>query len=228
MYYTLFQEKNAVQKSFPFKQHCMMWHRRGNIKMKFVVFISMIFAIYAKEATRKVDGKSNHYCFFTQPTIHLFAAPNPFQMALKALLQKVKTPILTNANANGIEFSTINGPQNKKSKIGIVGGGVSGVHMAYSLKKMGFEDVTILEKSNRLSGKAYAQDYRSQRYTMSTMWMTNDYEKTLMPLLRTFGFFDNGTDPVPVEFSYWPKNNDSVILKMLDHPSEKKSNFFVL
>ena len=146
-------------------------------------------------------------------------------MGLKALLQKVKTPILTNANANGIEFSTINGPQNKKSKIGIVGGGVSGVHMAYSLKKMGFEDVTILEKSNRLSGKAYAQDYRSQRYTMSTMWMTNDYEKTLMPLLRTFGFFDNGTDPVPVEFSYWPKNNDSVLLKMLDHRSEKKSNF---
>ena len=71
-------------------------------------------------------------------------------MGLKALLQKVKTPILTNANANGIEFSTINGPQNKKSKIGIVGGGVSGVHMAYSLKKMGFEDVTILEKSNHL------------------------------------------------------------------------------
>ena len=70
MYYTLFQEKNAVQKSFPFKQHCMMWHRRGNIKMKFVLFISMIFAIYAKEATRKVDGKSNHYCFFTQPTMY--------------------------------------------------------------------------------------------------------------------------------------------------------------
>ena len=131
-------------------------------------------------------------------------------MALKALLQKVKTPILTNAPSKGTDFAPINGPKNLQSKIGIVGGGVSGVHMAYSLKKMGYSDVTILEKSNRLSGKAYAQNYRGQRYTMSSMWMTNDYEATLLPLLRDFGFFDNGTDPVPLEFTYWPKNNVSV------------------
>ena len=70
--------------------------------------------------------------------------PNEYKKAMVELLKKTKLPV----PAKGHDFPPIPGPK-IKSKIGVIGGGASGVHMAYSLKQMGFEDVTILEKSNR-------------------------------------------------------------------------------
>ena len=44
----------------------------------------------------------------------------------------------------------IPGPEKISDKIGIVGAGPAGIHMAYLLKRRGFKNVEILEKSNRL------------------------------------------------------------------------------
>jgi len=44
----------------------------------------------------------------------------------------------------------IPGPEKLSDKIGIVGAGPAGIHMAYLLKRRGFKNVEILESSNRL------------------------------------------------------------------------------
>ena len=44
-------------------------------------------------------------------------------------------------------------PRTKTAKIAVIGGGYSGVYTAYRLKQLGFEDVTIFEKSGRVGGK---------------------------------------------------------------------------
>ena len=59
----------------------------------------------------------------------------------------------TSVEPKGTPFKQINGPNGNSTRIGIVGGGVGGVHMAYLLKKKGFANVTILEKTNRVGGQ---------------------------------------------------------------------------
>ena len=60
----------------------------------------------------------------------------------------------------GQDFATLNGPKCFNSKVGIVGAGPSGVHMAYLLKQNGLNDITLLERSNRIGGKGEHFNYR--------------------------------------------------------------------
>ncbi len=73
-----------------------------------------------------------------------------FASELRRLSAKVERPL----PARGIPFPRIDGPKCKNDRIGIVGAGPSGIHMAYSLKEEGFRNVKILEKSNRIGGKS--------------------------------------------------------------------------
>ena len=50
----------------------------------------------------------------------------------------------------GQDFHNIEGPRCKTDRIGIVGAGWAGIDMAYQLKKLGFTDITILDKRTRL------------------------------------------------------------------------------
>ena len=45
-------------------------------------------------------------------------------------------------------------------RIGIVGAGPAGLHMAFELKRLGFSDVQIIEKTNRYGGKSDGLQYR--------------------------------------------------------------------
>ncbi len=47
--------------------------------------------------------------------------------------------------------------------------------MAYLLKKRGFTDVTLLEKTNRVSGKATKLYFDGTTQQLSTVFWTNDY-----------------------------------------------------
>jgi len=58
--------------------------------------------------------------------------------AIEIVTEKVKLPV----------------PFNKDSKIAIIGAGAGGAHMAYLLKKKGYENITIFEKEDYVGGKA--------------------------------------------------------------------------
>ena len=82
--------------------------------------------------------------------------------------------------------------------------------MSYGLKLKGFTDVTILEKSNRIGGKAELFTYRDTKTPLAAISYTSVYNETLLPLLRHFGFALNDSGFNANYTTFWPVNNDSI------------------
>ena len=87
--------------------------------------------------------------------------------------------------------------------------------MAYELKQRGYTDVTILERSNRVGGKAETFSYRNTEHSLSVVFWTREYENTLVPLLEKYGLDDF---IIPTPFAFWPLNNDSIPFIDLTEP----------
>ena len=130
--------------------------------------------------------------------------------SLKILFSKVEEIL----PPKGEDFKKIKGPR-KTDRIGIVGAGPAGVHMAFLLKEKGFLDVTIIEKSNRIGGKADFLPVRGtkQETGVVALW-NNDFNDTLVPLLEKFGFSDQISSfrMIGTERLIWTENNPSVSL----------------
>ena len=124
----------------------------------------------------------------------------------------------TDVPPKGHDFAQIAGPKCLSSKIGIVGAGPSGVHMAYELKQKGFTDVTILERSNRIGGKGEHFQYRGFKHPMSIVLWTSDYKQTLIPLLKKYGFLENGANSGS-GFGYWLSNDRTVSFAVVSKQS---------
>ena len=84
--------------------------------------------------------------------------------------------------------------------------------MAYLLKEKGFSDVTIIEKSNRIGGKANFLPVRGTKQQVSVVLWLNDYNDTLVPLLRKFNFLDNfsNSSVSMTEAVVWTEDNPTV------------------
>ena len=83
--------------------------------------------------------------------------------------------------------------------------------MAYSLKKEGFKDVTVLEKTDRIGGKSDSLRFQGITQQISTSLWHSDYRDTLIPLLVKFGFLNDLYDGLDLkDFAYWLKNSPSV------------------
>ena len=82
--------------------------------------------------------------------------------------------------------------------------------MAYRLKEKGFTNVTILEKSNRVGGKAETFTYRDTTIPLAVLLYTSVYNETLLPLLRRFKFPLQDDASIDDFASFWPVNNDSI------------------
>ena len=80
----------------------------------------------------------------------------------------------------------IEGPRCLTDRIGIVGAGAAGIHMAYLLKGKGFKHITIFEKSDRIGGKSKTINYRGVPQEMGTSYLTSDYEENVIELVRKF------------------------------------------
>ena len=80
----------------------------------------------------------------------------------------------------------IRGPRRLSDSIAIVGAGPAGVHMAYLLKKKGFTDITLLEKSSRSGGKSFTINYRGAPQDMGTVYLSPDYEENIIKLMKKY------------------------------------------
>jgi hypothetical protein len=131
------------------------------------------------------------------------------QEEVVAALASLQATVQDEVEPKGRPFPKIKGPKCLNSKIGIVGAGSAGVHMAYELKKLGYEDVTILEKNDYVGGKSINLKYRGIIQGLTSIIYTTDYEDTLIPLLDKFGLNDityGSFDGLVT----WPENNDDV------------------
>ena len=85
--------------------------------------------------------------------------------------------------------------------------------MAYELKQKGYTDVTIVERSNRVGGKAETFFYRQAEMPLAVVLWTSEYADTLVPLLEKFGVIeDYDSDVITNPASqnrYWLLNDPS-------------------
>ena len=58
--------------------------------------------------------------------------------------------------------------------------------MAYLLKKKGFRDITILEKSSRAGGKSLSINRRGATQELGTCYLSPDYEQNIIELVDKF------------------------------------------
>jgi predicted NAD/FAD-binding protein len=71
----------------------------------------------------------------------------------------------------------------KNLKIAVIGGGVSGLTAAYTLKKKGYRHVTVFEKESRVGGKVQTIHYNGEAIELGAVIITNRY-KTILNLAR--------------------------------------------
>ena len=80
----------------------------------------------------------------------------------------------------------IPGPQSYNDRIGIVGAGSAGIHMALLLKQKGFKYAEILESSARIGGKSYTIMHRNVPHEMGTCFLSLDYQTSIIPLVNKY------------------------------------------
>ena len=57
----------------------------------------------------------------------------------------------------------------------MVGAGPSGIHMALKLKKLGYQDIVIYEKSGRIGGKSYDVNFKGVTNAMGTIFLDSQW-----------------------------------------------------
>ena len=79
----------------------------------------------------------------------------------------------------------------------IIGAGPAGIHIALKLKKLGYTDLTIFEKSARVGGKSYDINYRGSTYPFGTIFFEPTYFDNVVPLAREYNVGDLLPTPPP-------------------------------
>ena len=107
----------------------------------------------------------------------------------------------------------IKGPKSYEDKIGIVGAGPAGIHMATLLKEIGFKDITVFERSCRIGGKSYTINYRGAPQEMGAVYVTPDFEDNVIKLIKKYtndtlidepsGSYFSRIAPGPIPFRNW-------------------------
>jgi len=99
--------------------------------------------------------------------------------------------LLSPTPAVGQPWPSIPGPD-LSDRVCIVGAGVSGVHMAVSLKKRNYENVVVFEKSSRIGGKCFDINYRGTPQAQGASYLEANYfnADSLVPFLKEYGLDD--------------------------------------
>ena len=106
-----------------------------------------------------------------------------FQQKLKVFNDLLDSDL----DPKGYPFPKIYGPK-PEERVCIVGGGPAGVHMSLSLKKKGFLNVTIFEKTGRVGGKSYDVHLGGESYQpQGSFIFSSDYFGSLVTLAEEYG-----------------------------------------
>ena len=105
--------------------------------------------------------------------------------------KEIERIVDSNPPPKGIPFpTTIPSPRSVNDKIAIVGAGAAGIHMAYLLKKKGFQNIVVYETTNRIGGKSLTVKHRNTLHEMGTCYTHPDYEENVIALAKEYGLWD--------------------------------------
>ncbi len=70
-------------------------------------------------------------------------------------------------------------------KIGIIGAGITGISAAHRLRKLGYHDITLLEKASVIGGKVCTTSHQGRMYDVGAIGLATDLQDIYeMPLLE--------------------------------------------
>ena len=94
--------------------------------------------------------------------------------------------------------------------------------MALKLKKLGYTDLTIFEKSGRLGGKSFDITFRGSPYPMGTIFLEPTYFDNVVPLARKYNVGE--VLPIP-PVSLWAKNHNGAYYEHQQYLFTELANF---
>lgn len=98
----------------------------------------------------------------------------------------------------------------KDHRVAVVGAGPAGIHMASLLKKYGYSNVTVLERSDRIGGKSYTQIRDGVPYEVGTCCLHNGYIR-IKKLIQDYGLRKAiGIDPGGKNTSIFLDKNEMI------------------
>jgi hypothetical protein len=65
----------------------------------------------------------------------------------------------------------------KQTRIGIIGAGAAGLTAAHFLKKLGYVNITVLEKEGRIGGKCCSLTYGGKSFDLGANYITSSYKQ---------------------------------------------------
>jgi hypothetical protein len=74
----------------------------------------------------------------------------------------------------------------KQTRIGIIGAGAAGLTAAHFLKKLGYVNITVLEKEGRIGGKCCSLTYGGKSFDLGANYITSSYRE-VKKLAREYG-----------------------------------------
>jgi predicted NAD/FAD-binding protein len=74
----------------------------------------------------------------------------------------------------------------EQTRIGIVGAGAAGLSAALALKDRGFEQVTVLERGDRVGGQCRSIEHRGRAFDLGALFVTGAFER-VSALCRRYG-----------------------------------------
>lgn len=112
----------------------------------------------------------------------------------------------------------------KDERICIVGAGVSGLSTAYYLEQMGYTNVTVLEKQNRVGGKCHTINYKGKTYELGAMLGVYS-NRNVLELMKEFGV--EGLGPILYRGFFDPDGNQIAQIDV-EEAKEFQNQFFRL
>ena len=149
---------------------------------------------------------------------------------MKLLFGIAALAALANAHPHDDDGPTPNRPKSKDSKIAVVGGGIGGIYTAYKLSKLGYKNIDVFEKSDRLGGKSQTLRMSGHHLDLGTYhWTSASYdwiyataEELNLPLYNYVlepSFFSIYEAEIPLPASAHAAFGTSMnLLKLLEHP----------
>ena len=109
---------------------------------------------------------------------------------MKPLMDKILlSTVDKDAGEKGTPFPRIPGPS-PEDKVCIVGAGPAGLHMAVELRRRNYNNIVILEKSNRVGGKCYDVHRTGGVNALGALYVTEEFFDNFIPLLTHYNDAD--------------------------------------
>ncbi len=97
---------------------------------------------------------------------------------------------------------------NKDSKIAIIGAGIAGLTAAHTLRKLGYDNITIFEASDRIGGKIHSIEKDGSIYELGAIYsldshkvitsLAKEYNLTFDNQCKTTLYFSDGSQITPI------------------------------